>query len=101
VGQTLQLAPAKPGAGFFCRRFQTRYNTLECAIRTDTHYAPCASCDQGRFNLQRHADDLTGDGVVAEASARLLSRLARRRAVMPGRQELPDGEPEPSAGSPA
>ena len=50
-----------PEDDFFCLRFQVWYPSRECAIRTKYKTAPgCLECDQGRFNLRRHADSLGG-----------------------------------------
>ena len=41
---------------FFCLRFQVWYPSIDCAYRTRWQTcAACANCDQGRFNLKRHA----------------------------------------------
>ena len=60
-------APAKPawdvrdGArgpedDFFCLRFRVWYPSFDCAVRTRFDTCPsCRSCEQGRFNLKRHA----------------------------------------------
>ena len=41
---------------FFCLRFQVWYPSIDCAYRTRWHTCgACAHCDQGRFNLKRHA----------------------------------------------
>lgn len=44
---------------FYCLRYQVWYPSHDCAFRT--HYqtsAGCLDCQQGRFNLKRHADSL-------------------------------------------
>ena len=48
-----------PGDDFFCLRYRVWYASLDCAHRTRHRTAPgCLRCDQGRFNLKRHADRL-------------------------------------------
>jgi len=48
-----------PGCDFFCLRFGVWYSSSDCAYRTRfSTYAGCANCDQGRFNLRRHAGEL-------------------------------------------
>ena len=50
-----------PGDDFFCIRYRIWYPSFDCAIRTRFHTAEgCLRCDQGRFNLKRHAADLRG-----------------------------------------
>lgn len=47
------------GTDFYCLRFDVWYDTYDCAIRTKFRTCPgCLKCDQGRFNLKRHADAL-------------------------------------------
>jgi hypothetical protein len=49
-----------PEDDFFCLRFGVWYPSLDCAYRTRWRTAPgCANCDQGRFNLKRHAASLS------------------------------------------
>lgn len=44
---------------FFCLRYQVWYPSLDCAIRTFYRTSPgCLRCEQGRFNLKRHASEL-------------------------------------------
>lgn len=46
---------------FFCLRFQVWYPSKDCAIRTKFRTCGgCLDCDQGRFNLKRHAASLRG-----------------------------------------
>jgi hypothetical protein len=46
-----------PDDDFFCLRYQVWYPSLDCAIRTKFRTSPgCLACEQGRFNLRRHAD---------------------------------------------
>ena len=41
---------------FFCLRFRVWYPSEDCALRTRYRTSPgCLACDQGRFNLARHA----------------------------------------------
>ena len=41
---------------FFCLRYRVWYPSHDCALRTRFQSAPgCLRCDQGRFNLKRHA----------------------------------------------
>lgn len=51
----------EPGDDFFCLRFRIWYPSIDCAFRTRFATSPaCARCDQGRFNLKRHASALRG-----------------------------------------
>lgn len=51
----------EPGDDFFCLRFHVWYPSFDCAIRTKFRTAAgCARCDQGLFNLKRHAAALQG-----------------------------------------
>ena len=46
---------------FFCIRYRVWYPSIDCAIRTRFRTADgCLRCDQGRFNLKRHAEALRG-----------------------------------------
>ncbi len=46
---------------FFCLRYQVWYPSRDCAIRTKYKTSGgCLDCDQGRFNLKRHAASLRG-----------------------------------------
>lgn len=48
-----------PGDDFFCLRYGVWYASLDCAYRTRHRTATgCLGCDQGRFNLKRHAERL-------------------------------------------
>jgi hypothetical protein len=50
-----------PADDFFCLRYQIWYPSPECAIRTKFKTSPgCLDCEQGRFNLKRHAAALRG-----------------------------------------
>ena len=47
------------GCDFYCLRFRVWYPSSDCAFRTRFQtYDGCRNCDQGRFNLKRHADTL-------------------------------------------
>ena len=47
---------------FYCLRYSVWYPSLDCAYRTKFRTAPgCLNCDQGRFNLKRHADAFRRD----------------------------------------
>jgi hypothetical protein len=47
------------GCDFFCLRFRVWYPSTDCAVRTHFQtYDGCRNCDQGRFNLKRHAATL-------------------------------------------
>ena len=47
------------GCDFFCLRFRVWYPSTDCAVRTRFQtYDGCRNCDQGRFNLKRHAETL-------------------------------------------
>jgi hypothetical protein len=51
----------QPGDDFFCIRYRVWYPSFDCAIRTRFRTAEgCLRCDQGRFNLKRHAAALRG-----------------------------------------
>lgn len=48
-----------PADDFFCLRFHVYYPSFDCAIRTRFRTCPsCLDCEQGRFNLKRHAASL-------------------------------------------
>jgi len=50
-----------PGDDFFCIRYRVWYPSFDCAIRTRFRTSEgCLRCDQGRFNLKRHAASLRG-----------------------------------------
>ena len=52
-------APKDTEDDFFCLRFQVWYPSIDCAYRTQWRTCGgCANCDQGRFNLKRHAASL-------------------------------------------
>lgn len=51
--------PRDASDDFFCLRFRVWYPSIDCAVRTRFETAPgCLRCDQGRFNLKRHAPAL-------------------------------------------
>jgi hypothetical protein len=44
---------------FYCLRFRVWYPSFDCAFRTRYRTCPsCGDCEQGRFNLKRHAPAL-------------------------------------------
>ena len=44
---------------FFCLRYQVWYPSFDCAVRTKFKTSDaCRECEQGRFNLKRHAGKL-------------------------------------------
>ena len=44
---------------FFCNRYEVWYPSFDCAVRTKFQTSDgCLNCDQGRFNLKRHAGEL-------------------------------------------
>ena len=44
---------------FYCLRFDVWYPSFDCAVRTRYNTCrACMNCDQGRFNLKRHAEAL-------------------------------------------
>jgi hypothetical protein len=45
-----------PEDDFYCLRYRVWYPSFDCAYRTRHRTAPgCRDCEQGRFNLKRHA----------------------------------------------
>jgi len=59
TGGTARCTRRDPGDDFFCLRYQIWYPSIDCAIRTRYQTSGgCANCDQGRFNLRRHATAL-------------------------------------------
>ncbi len=55
------LGTREPGDDFYCLRFEVWYPSYDCALRTRFRTsAGCLRCDQGRFNLKRHASALRG-----------------------------------------
>jgi hypothetical protein len=56
---TARCSYRESGDDFFCQRYQLWYPSIDCAIRTRYRTSGgCANCDQGRFNLKRHASAL-------------------------------------------
>ena len=56
VDEEVRQTGRLPGDDFFCLRYQVWYPSLDCAVRTKFRTSPgCLDCDQGRFNLHRHA----------------------------------------------
>lgn len=50
-----------PGDDFFCIRYRVWYPSFDCAVRTRFRTSEgCLRCDQGRFNLKRHAAEVRG-----------------------------------------
>jgi hypothetical protein len=48
-----------PDDDFFCIRYQVWYPSFDCAVRTKFRTSDaCRDCEQGRFNLKRHAVEL-------------------------------------------
>ena len=61
--QSTDRRSAGPDAAddFFCLRYAVWYPSLDCAFRTRHSTAPgCLRCEQGRFNLKRHAQAIAG-----------------------------------------
>jgi hypothetical protein len=53
---TIPPGPRDTADDFFCLRYRVWYPSQDCALRTKFRTSPgCLSCDQGRFNLKRHA----------------------------------------------
>ena len=58
---TIPVGSPAQGDDFFCIRYRVWYPSFDCAIRTRFHTSEgCRRCDQGRFNLKRHAAELRG-----------------------------------------
>jgi hypothetical protein len=54
-----RCSPRDPEDDFFCLRFQVWYPSFDCALRTRFRTCEgCRDCEQGRFNLKRHAPRL-------------------------------------------
>jgi len=66
---TARCTVRDPDDDFFCQRYQLWYPSIDCAIRTRYRTSGgCANCDQGRFNLRRHASALIRlDGRLSRA----------------------------------
>ncbi len=57
-----------PGTDFYCLRFRVWYSSVDCAVRTKYKTCNgCLRCDQGRFNLKRHATALLQVGYAFRA----------------------------------
>jgi len=55
--KTLSAGTPSPGDDFICIRYKVWYPSLDCAVRTRFQTSQgCLHCDQGRFNLKRHAE---------------------------------------------
>lgn len=55
-GDPVPAGVPSPGDDFFCLRYRVWYPSFDCAIRTRFRTSEgCLRCDQGRFNLKRHA----------------------------------------------
>ncbi len=53
---SLRIPVRDPEDDFFCLRYQVWYASFDCALRTKFQTCEgCADCEQGRFNLKRHA----------------------------------------------
>jgi hypothetical protein len=51
--------PREAADDFYCLRYRVWYPSYDCALRTRFRTsAGCLRCDQGRFNLKRHAGAL-------------------------------------------
>ncbi|HXV77916.1 MAG TPA: hypothetical protein VD788_16515 [Candidatus Polarisedimenticolaceae bacterium] len=52
-----------PEDDFYCLRYGVWYPSIDCAFRTRYRTAPgCRDCEQGRFNLKRHARAIARPG---------------------------------------
>ena len=52
----IPVGTREAGDDFFCIRYRVWYPSFDCAIRTKYRTSEgCLRCDQGRFNLKRHA----------------------------------------------
>ncbi len=60
--------PREETDDFYCLRYTVWYGSFDCAYRSRFHTAPgCRNCEQGRFNLKRHARELARVRPVALA----------------------------------
>ena len=51
--------PREAEDDFYCLRYRVWYPSIDCAYRTRFRTCPgCDNCEQGRFNLKRHAGAL-------------------------------------------
>ena len=49
-------SPRQAADDFYCLRYSVWYPSIDCAYRTRFRTCPgCDHCEQGRFNLKRHA----------------------------------------------
>ena len=61
VASPVRCTPSAAEDDFFCLRFQVWYPSFDCAVRTKFRTCEgCLDCEQGRFNLKRHAEALRG-----------------------------------------
>jgi hypothetical protein len=52
----IPAGPRDEADDFFCLRYRVWYPSTDCAVRTRfATSAGCLACDQGRFNVKRHA----------------------------------------------
>ena len=59
--ETSPAGTREAGDDFFYIRYRVWYPSVDCAIRTRFRTAEgCLRCDQGRFNLKRHAAAVRG-----------------------------------------
>ena len=59
VTDRMRVTQRGPEDDFFCLRFEVWYSSHDCAVRTKFRTcAGCLHCEQGRFNLKRHASAL-------------------------------------------
>jgi hypothetical protein len=59
VTERMRVSHRDPEDDFFCLRFEVWYSSHDCAVRTKFRTcAGCLNCEQGRFNLKRHASSL-------------------------------------------
>jgi hypothetical protein len=66
----LSVIPAIAGRGpdddFYCLRYRLWYASFDCAYRTRFRTSDgCLDCEQGRFNLARHAAEVARCGRAA------------------------------------
>ena len=58
-GEPMSCTHRGPEDDFFCLRYRVWYPSIDCAFRTKHRTATgCLGCEQGRFNLKRHAAEL-------------------------------------------
>jgi len=52
----MRSAHRDPDDDFYCHRYEVWYPSFDCAVRTKFRTSDgCLNCEQGRFNLKRHA----------------------------------------------